>query len=114
MSDNRLPNDVTAAQRRGEIDAGAMGDKKAGFDPAAAPMETDGEAAGARADQAAPADIVSQPRSAPPRDMQDSDGDAMRKMPSGTRRPVRSFATPFVLIMSALLLAGMVVASLTG
>lgn len=36
----------TAAQMRADIDKGATGDKKPGFDPSAAPMETDAEAAG--------------------------------------------------------------------
>lgn len=37
----------TAAQLRGDIDAGKSGDKTPSFDPAAAPMETDAEAGGA-------------------------------------------------------------------
>lgn len=36
----------TPAQVRGAIQAGETGDIREGFDPAAAPMETDGEAAG--------------------------------------------------------------------
>ena len=36
----------TAAQVRGDIQQGLTGDKRRGFDPAAAPLETDGEAAG--------------------------------------------------------------------
>jgi hypothetical protein len=36
----------TPSQVRGEIQAGKSGDIREGFDPAAAPMETDGEAAG--------------------------------------------------------------------
>jgi hypothetical protein len=40
----RPPN---AAQLRGDIDRGRTGDKAAGTDPAAAPMETDAEAGGA-------------------------------------------------------------------
>ncbi|NHT78570.1 hypothetical protein G8E10_22965 [Rhizobiaceae bacterium CRRU44] len=38
--------DPTAAQVRGDIQAGKTGDIRQGFDPAAAPLETDGEAAG--------------------------------------------------------------------
>jgi len=37
----------TSAQLRGDIDSGKTGDKTPGFDPAAAPMETDAEAGGA-------------------------------------------------------------------
>lgn len=36
----------TPSMERGEIDAGRTGEKVAGFDPAAAPMETDSEAGG--------------------------------------------------------------------
>jgi len=36
----------TAAQLRGDIDNGRTGDKTPGFDPAAAPLETDAEAGG--------------------------------------------------------------------
>ena len=40
------PTKQTAASIRGDIQTGLSGDKKPGFDPAAAPMETDGEAGG--------------------------------------------------------------------
>lgn len=36
----------TSAQLRGDINSGKTGDKTPGFDPAAAPMETDAEAGG--------------------------------------------------------------------
>jgi hypothetical protein len=45
MSDTQRP--PNAAQLRGDIDKGRTGDKAAGVDPAAAPMETDAEAGGA-------------------------------------------------------------------
>jgi hypothetical protein len=38
--------DLPAAQIRGDIQKGYAGDKVPGFDPAAAPLETDAEAAG--------------------------------------------------------------------
>jgi hypothetical protein len=40
---------ATFAQLRGDIDSGLTGEKSGGFDPAAAPLGTDDEAAGARA-----------------------------------------------------------------
>ncbi|PAP95612.1 hypothetical protein CIT31_15745 [Mesorhizobium wenxiniae] len=40
------PNRRSPARARGDIDAGREGDKTPGVDPAAAPMETDAEAAG--------------------------------------------------------------------
>jgi hypothetical protein len=45
---SKLPETAgTPAQVRGDIQHGRTGDKKRGFDPAAAPLETDDEAAGA-------------------------------------------------------------------
>lgn len=40
----------TASNVRGDIQLGLSGDKKPGFDPAAAPLETDAEAGGAPMD----------------------------------------------------------------
>ena len=42
----KLDDRQTAANVRGDIQKGRTGDKVPGFDPAAAPMETDAEAAG--------------------------------------------------------------------
>lgn len=39
-------NERTPAQNRGDVQAGAAGDKTPGFDPAVAPQETDAEAGG--------------------------------------------------------------------
>jgi hypothetical protein len=44
MTDRQHP---TGAQVRGQIQSGDTGDIRSGFDPAAAPMETDAEAGGA-------------------------------------------------------------------
>jgi hypothetical protein len=41
----------TASNVRGDIQLGLSGDKKPGFDPAAAPLETDAEAGGAPMDE---------------------------------------------------------------
>lgn len=43
-----MSNEPTAAQLKGDIDAGRTGDKAAGFDPAAAPLGSDEEASGVR------------------------------------------------------------------
>jgi hypothetical protein len=40
------PATANPAQVRGDIQSGVTGDKKVGFDPAAAPLETDSEAGG--------------------------------------------------------------------
>ncbi len=42
-----MPDTNNAAQIRGDIQRGVTGDKRPGFDPAAAPLETDSEAGGA-------------------------------------------------------------------
>ena len=44
----RLSAERTPIQQRSDVDSGRHGDKTPGFDPAAAPMETDAEAAGTR------------------------------------------------------------------
>jgi hypothetical protein len=46
MADRRMVAEPTAAQVRGDIQAGLTGEKQPGFDPAMAPMETDAEAGG--------------------------------------------------------------------
>ena len=54
MSNEPRPtgSDPTAAQLKGDIDAGRTGDKIAGFDPAASPLGTDEEAGGVRPEPA--------------------------------------------------------------
>lgn len=49
MSD-RISAGSTGAQLRGDIQSGDAGDKRPGFDPALAPLETDSEAGGAGLD----------------------------------------------------------------
>lgn len=46
-SENMPQDRKNAANIRGDIQKGLTGDKKPGFDPAAAPLETDSEAGGA-------------------------------------------------------------------
>ena len=47
MADDARPLE-TSARLKAQIDSGRTGDKAGGFDPAAAPLGTDAEAAGAR------------------------------------------------------------------
>jgi hypothetical protein len=93
------------AEVRGEIDAGLHGDKKPGFDPAAAPMETDAEAG---AEQAATQ--TNEPLWDDQPAMQDSDGDALRDMPSAQRAPVPGFLWPFMMVMLFLAVVGTIFA----
>jgi hypothetical protein len=46
VANNPQSTNGNPAQIRGDIQRGSTGDKRSGFDPAMAPMETDGEAAG--------------------------------------------------------------------
>jgi hypothetical protein len=61
-----MAEEPTSDQLRGDIDAGRTGDKLAGFDPAAAPLGTDDEAAGRRPSAARVAEARATERSAPP------------------------------------------------
>ncbi|AFL54023.1 hypothetical protein ABIE78_006348 [Sinorhizobium fredii] len=93
------------AQVRGDIQHGRTGDKKPGFDPAAAPLETDGEAAGtplsAEATQKARA---AQLHGAPT--LSTEFGDAMR--PFATAEPGQSSRPQLGL---SLLISGVVLAA---
>ena len=95
------------AQVRGDIQSGRSGDKRYGFDPAMAPLETDAEAAGtplspdmiavARADSAKGVTDKTAPEYA----------DAMRRMPG---LPPRSKSRSLLLLTIAVLLATGVIA----
>lgn len=96
------------AQMRGDIQRGVTGDKRAGFDPAAAPLETDAEAAGTPLEPAhleAPAPI------APPGHAADAYANAMRS--SGTPRKDRrpSPALLFMLAFMIVIVTGAVLAA---
>ncbi len=97
------------AEVRGAIDAGLQGDKKRGFDPAAAPMETDAEA-GATQPESLGVPHIEQPRLTGRPHMQDSDGDAMRYMPGAKRSPVRGFMWRFLSAMLVLVAAALLFA----
>lgn len=83
------------AQLRGDIQSGVTGDKRAGFDPAAAPLETDAEAAGTPLsdDHLAP-----EPRVTPPGHAADAYANAMESTTS-LRKP--NWPTPYLLYMLA-------------
>ncbi|MEX4010249.1 hypothetical protein [Neoaquamicrobium sediminum] len=97
------------AEVRGAIDAGLQGDKKPGFDPAAAPMETDAEAGTTRPESVGALDDGRSGRTGRSH-MQDSDGDAMRSMPGAKRSPVHGFLWPFLSVMLLLVLAALLFA----
>ncbi|ACP26800.1 hypothetical protein NGR_c30650 [Sinorhizobium fredii NGR234] len=66
------------AQVRGDIQQGRTGDKKPGFDPAAAPLETDGEAAGTPLDPEATRQARAAQLQDKPVEVATEFGDAMR------------------------------------
>ncbi|AWM26716.1 hypothetical protein N181_19030 [Sinorhizobium fredii USDA 205] len=66
------------AQLRGDIQRGRTGDKKPGFDPAAAPLETDGEAAGTPLDPEATREARVAQLHGKPVEVATEFGDAMR------------------------------------
>ena len=83
------------AQMRGDIQRGVTGDKRAGFDPAAAPLETDAEAAGTPLE---PAHLEPQAQAAPQGHAADAYANAMQG--TGTVGKDRRL-TPALLFMLA-------------
>lgn len=97
------------AQLRGEIQSGITGDKRAGFDPAAAPLETDAEAAGTPLGDE---HLAPQARTASPGHAADAYANAMES--TGPLRKSRS-PTPYLLCMLAfvaVIVTGALVAAL--
>jgi len=74
MTSESQPTRASPSQERGAIDSGETGEKVAGIDPAAAPMETDAEAGGAPTLPVA----NTQPRTPPKNHNATSTGTAMR------------------------------------
>jgi hypothetical protein len=106
MSPEREPDANNPAQVKGDINASRSGDKRPGFDPAAAPLETDSEAGGTSlsSDQVATARKTQRQNARLPEDV--SYGSAMRpvgNVPTGSRT---------VLLIAALLVAIFAIAGL--
>lgn len=85
------------AQIRGDIQRGLTGEKRAGFDPAAAPLETDAEAGGASA-TAAELQMSERAAQAGTGHAADSYQDAM--LPVADARPPRRLS-PYVFFLIA-------------
>ena len=99
-----------AAELRGDIQRGVTGDKRAGFDPAAAPLETDAEAAGTPLGPEH-TELGPQAEVTPPGHAADSYENAMLSMADA--RP-RTGITPLVLFMVAFMAVILVGAVLAG
>jgi hypothetical protein len=117
MADQAKPprrTEAGAAGIRGDIQRGLSGDKKPGFDPAAAPMETDSEAGGTPlSSEDAGADRTAQRHPDPP-DHQGSDGDAMRPFPPRPRRQIRSSGKTVLGLLAVLAAIGLAFALIGG
>ncbi len=99
------------AQLRGDIQRGVTGDKRAGFDPAAAPLETDAEAAGTPLGPEH-TELGELPPVTPPGHAADSYENAMLRPADGSPR---TGVTPLVLFMvafMAVILLGAVLAAI--
>ncbi|WP_067216180.1 hypothetical protein [Stappia indica] len=104
----------TAANVRGDIQKGRTGDKVPGFDPAAAPMETDAEAAGTQppppsGDARQTAEAASTDTT-PPYAYASSNASAMR--PFDRQKPKSSVRMVTVAMIAAAVVALLVVAAI--
>lgn len=100
----------SAVRRHADIERGLTGDKKAGFDPAAAPLETDSEAGGAMMTPEAASPDDGSARTRNPSDWQGTRATAMRSFDdeprgSGGRfwRIAAAVAAAVVLVLAGIL-----------
>jgi hypothetical protein len=109
MSDLKAP---TGAQVRGQIQSGATGDVRSGFDPAMAPMETDAEAGGApiTGDQARVA--LNDHANVKP-DVQENHDVAMRQPGSARTSSQTGRLLPFGIVVAMLAAAALAMAVLS-
>lgn len=98
---------MPAARVRGDIQKGRTGDKVPGFDPAAAPLETDAEAAGAPSAEAA--GPVGSADAEAPHANSSSHGAAMRRFETERRSGSFSFLSVLAGIGLALVLIALAV-----
>ncbi|WEX77498.1 hypothetical protein PYH37_002299 [Sinorhizobium numidicum] len=97
------------AQVRGDIQRGLTGDKKRGFDPAAAPLETDSEAGGAPLTaEEAQIDRAEQLRNRPA-DRSLEYGDAMRPFADLMGRKTTAHRSRTLLVLGAIVAAAILV-----
>lgn len=85
MAEEMRQRGPNPAQVRGDIQAGLTGDKRPGFDPAMAPLETDAEAGGVSLSRAEIETARHEQREGRPVDISGDSGTAMRPKFSGNR-----------------------------
>lgn len=113
-ADRRKPGQKaqdSEAMLRGDIQNDRMRDKKPGFDPAAAPMETDAEAAATPTPpEAVAAERAAGRANADPKDYQGWQGTAMRDFEKPAHQPRRP--PGFLIVIACLVVGAAVVAAL--
>jgi hypothetical protein len=85
MAEDAARRGPNPAQVRGDIQAGLTGDKRPGFDPAMAPLETDAEAGGVSLSPAEIERARREQRAGRPIDTSGDSGTAMRPVFAGNR-----------------------------
>ncbi|MDX3977464.1 hypothetical protein [Shinella sp.] len=113
MKKSHAPDGRNPAQIRGDIQAGLTGDKRPGFDPALAPLETDAEAAGTPLDPEMVETARRTQREGKRPDVSADEGSAMRPIfpanhPLQSKIPIVGIAFAFagsVFFLGAILLA---------
>jgi len=108
--DRRPAKDPTAAQIRGDIQAGLTGDKQPGFDPAMAPLETDAEAGGVSTTPEEAVLARNEQRIGKRQQFSRDDGTAMRPVFSGNISARPGFWIIFTAILSAVAIIMLTVA----
>jgi hypothetical protein len=103
MSHPRRDRTVNPAEIRGDIDRGRTGDKRPGFDPAMAPLETDSEAGGAPM-TAEHVRIARREQPVSGHREKTSYGDAMRDFRGAPEEAGKADPAAWLAILSALLL----------
>ncbi|CAN7704021.1 hypothetical protein LJR098_002550 [Rhizobium sp. LjRoot98] len=105
---------TTGAQVRGQIQSGETGDIRPGFDPAAAPIETDAEAAGQPITPEQARIAVADRRHLKP-DVQENFDGAMRK-PNGVKKLPDIALHPVAIVLGLIIAlgAGLVIFGLIG
>lgn len=92
----------TGAQVRGDIQSGRSGDKRPGFDPALAPLETDSEAGGAGIDNAAATQARGSQRVRDQQESEPSFNSAMRRFDGTGRHASPPWLWPLVIAAGVL------------
>jgi hypothetical protein len=109
--ERRAAKTVNPAEIRGDITRGRPGDKRPGFDPAAAPLETDSEAGGAPMTEEH-ARLAREGQQGSGHQEKTSYADAMRGFPGAPEEAGLAGPVAWLAILSVVLLLGMLALAL--